>query len=100
MKQLPCHATPCPLASPACRSAATSRPALPASPRPPRAQIKILSKLAADDQRLQDGSLLRNSVIGLREIVRSSSHKANNYKVGLSGGALGRGPCLLHAVRP
>ncbi|PSC69315.1 cyclin-dependent kinase C-2-like isoform A [Micractinium conductrix] len=43
-------------------------------------EIKILSKLAADDQRLQDGSLLRNSVIGLREIVRSSSHKANNYK--------------------
>lgn len=42
-------------------------------------QIKILSALANAPQEI-NGQLLRNNVIGLREIVRSGSHKANNYK--------------------
>lgn len=42
-------------------------------------EIKILSALANAPQEI-NGQLLRNNVIGLREIVRSGSHKANNYK--------------------
>jgi len=49
-------------------------------------QIKILSALAQAKEQLE-GMLLRNNVIGLREIVRSGSHRANNFKVGeLSAG--------------
>jgi hypothetical protein len=50
-------------------------------------QIKILSALAnAQEELNQDpdtgaSSLLRNNIIGLREIVRSGSHKVNNFKV-------------------
>jgi hypothetical protein len=33
---------------------------------------------------------LRNNIIGLREIVRSSSHKANNFKVGAAAAAAAR----------
>lgn len=50
---------------------------LPSSPA--ALQIKILSALANAPQEI-NGQLLRNNVIGLREIVRSGSHKANNYK--------------------
>ncbi|KAL4442464.1 hypothetical protein ABPG77_005048 [Micractinium sp. CCAP 211/92] len=42
-------------------------------------EIKILSALARMDQE-HDGVKLRNNVIGLREIVRSGSHRANNFK--------------------
>lgn len=56
---------------------------------PAALQIKILSALANAPQEI-NGQLLRNNVIGLREIVRSGSHKANNYKGSIymvSGGA-------------
>lgn len=42
-----------------------------------------------------DGVKLRNNVIGLREIVRSGSHRANNFKVGRA-----RLQEVLPAVRP
>ena len=60
----------------------TPPPLLPSvfSPHPAHPpQIKILSALADTTQEI-NGQLLRNNIIGLREIVRSGSHKANNYK--------------------
>lgn len=72
-------------------AAARNPPAARAAPAHPRCrlphrnrhlwQIKILSALAGATETLDGAGLLRNNVIGLREIVRSSSHKANNFKV-------------------
>lgn len=60
--------------------AVTALTPVPATRQPPHAeQIKILSALAGAEDRAGD-QRLRDNVIGLREIVRSGSHKANNFK--------------------
>lgn len=42
-------------------------------------EIKILSKLAASDEKINE-ELLRDNIIKLREIVRSDGHESNNNK--------------------
>ncbi|KAL4536503.1 hypothetical protein Ndes2526A_g06019 [Nannochloris sp. 'desiccata'] len=42
-------------------------------------EIKILSKLAASDEKINE-ELLRDNIIKLREIVRSDGHDSNNNK--------------------
>ena len=64
------HAACCPRGPAAAAAAAAAAVA---------AQIKILSKLASVDQRL-DKVLLRDNIIRLVEIVRSGSHRVNNFK--------------------